>query len=140
MNEKYRTGRRVMLSGVILLALVHLCGYLPTAEPNNLPINWTRITEFVPVWAWVTGWGLTVIMGIIELAAGKGRRAISLTVALSAASAATYLASYIVTVNLVGWGSREWFYFGVYLAVATIIVGLLTKVGALKQEERPSDG
>ena len=128
-----------MLAGVILLAVTHMCGYLPNDDPNNLPINWTRITTFIPAWVWVIGWAATLVMSFVNLFRGRGRLGIGLGVAMCCASAAAYLASYIITVLIVGWGSREWFYFGVYLAVALIVTGLLAKVGALKQEEQHTD-
>lgn len=134
-NHKYRTGRRVMLAGVILLAVTQLCGFLPTKQPNNLPINWTRITTFIPAWVWVVAWGVVLVLAIIEIIRGKGRYAISGTVAMCAAAGTAYLVSYAITVFGTGWGSREWFYFGRYASTVLIILGLLVKVGALKTRE-----
>lgn len=134
LSKKYQRGRRIMLSGVILMATVHICGYLPNRTPSNLPVNWTRIITFIPAWVWIVAWGATLIIAVVELILRRGRNAVSLSVALSVATAASYLASYITTVMTSGWGSREWFYFGLYTAAALIISGLLTKVGALKEK------
>lgn len=134
LSKKYQKGRRVMLSGVILLALTHICGYLPNRTPSNLPVNWTRIITFIPAWVWIVAWSAALIIAVIEVIRKRGRNAISLSVALSVATSAAYLASYITTVVTNGWGSREWFYFGLYAAVALIVSGLLTKVGALKEK------
>lgn len=128
-----------MLSGVILLGATHICGYLPNADPNNLPVNWTRITTFIPAWVWVTGWSVIVVVAVWEIFHRKGRNAVSFTVAACVATSAAYLASYVITVINNGWGSREWFYFGLYAAVGLVIAGLLTKVGSLKQEGTTAD-
>lgn len=138
-NRKYRTGRRLMLAGVIMLALTHALGYLPTENPFNLPENWTRVSLFVPTWAWVIAWAAIIATALWELITGKGRKAISATAGMMLASAAGFLASYIHTVITVGWGSREWFFFGSYLFGALILLGLLVKIGALKQEAPEDD-
>lgn len=135
MNRKYLLGRRLMLSGVILLGVTHICGYLPNADPNNLPVNWTRITTFIPAWVWVTGWSVIVVVAVWEIFHQKGRNAVSFTVAACVATGTAYLASYVITVLNNGWGSREWFYFGLYTAAGMITAGLLAKVGSLKQGE-----
>ena len=137
-NHAYLKGRRLMLSAVIMFALVHVCGFRPTEQPYNLPIAWTSITEFIPQWVWVCAWGVVIAVAVVELFTNKGRKAISGTVGLCYATAAAYLASYVTTVITDGWGSREWFYFGIYLFAGLMINGLLIKVGALKQEA-PSD-
>lgn len=134
LSKKYQRGRRIMLSGVILLAATHICGYLPNRAPSNLPVNWTRIITFIPAWVWIVAWSVTLIIAAVEMIRKRGRNAISLSVALSVATGAAYLASFFTTVANNGWGSREWFYFGLYTAAATIISGLLTKVGALKEK------
>ena len=139
-NAKYRNGRRIMLTGGILLSITHICGYLPSTAPNNLPINWTRITAFIPAWVWVTLWGITLFMAVIELIRGKGRYAISCAVGMFMAAAGAYACSYVMTVLAVGWGSREWFYFGLFAGMALIVTGLLTKVGAQKHKEPTSNG
>lgn len=133
MTGKYKQGRRMMLSAVIILAATHICGYLPNEAPNNLPVNWTRVITFIPAWVWMIGWGVTALVAAWELATNRGRVAISLAVALCAATAATYLFSYIVTVLNTGWGSREWFYLGLYGSFSLVVFGLLTKIGALKR-------
>lgn len=137
-NTRYLQGRRVMLAGVMLVSLTHMLGYLPTSEPRNLPIHWTKITTFIPVWFWVGAWGLTLVLSIVEIFAGKGRRAITCLATLCYVSSAAYVASYILTVCTIGWGSREWFYVGLYAGVGLIVTGLLKKVGSLKREEPDS--
>lgn len=133
LKGKYQQGRRLMLGAVVLLAVTHICGYLPNSAPNNLPVNWTRIVTFIPAWVWVIAWAVTAVVAVWEMIAQRGRKAISLTVALCTATAATYLFSYIMTILNVGWGSREWFYLGLYGSFALIVSGLLTKIGALKR-------
>lgn len=137
-NVKYVTGRRVMLAGVALFALTHMLGYLPTSQPRNLPIHWTKITTFIPVWFWVTAWSLTLGLAVWEAFSGKGRRAIATLAALCYVCSAAYLASYILTVCSLGWGSREWFYVGLYGGAGLIVTGLLSKVGSLTREA-PTD-
>lgn len=62
LKGKYQQGRRLMLGAVILLAVTHICGYLPNSAPNNLPVNWTRIVTFIPAWAWVICWATTAVV------------------------------------------------------------------------------
>lgn len=139
LNSKYQQGRRLMLGAVVLLAVTHICGYLPNEAPNNLPVNWTRVVTFIPAWVWVTAWSVTAVIAVWEMIAQRGRKAISLTVALCTATAAAYLFSYIMTVLNTGWGSREWFYLGLYGSFALIVSGLLTKLGALKRGGTPTN-
>lgn len=122
-----------MLSAVIILAATHICGYLPNEAPNNLPVNWTRVITFIPRWVWIVGWAVTAVIAVWEMVTSRGRVAISLAVALCTATAAAYLFSYIMTVLNTGWGSREWFYLGLYGSFSLVVSGLLTKIGALKR-------
>lgn len=128
-----------MLVAVAMFALTHALGFLPTAEPRNLPTNWTSISTFIPNWIWATAWGITVILALVELFRGTGRHAINCTFGLMYATGAAYLASYVTSVITHGWGSREWFYLGLYTFGGLIMKGLITKVGALKQEDPGDD-
>lgn len=130
-QKRYRTGRKIMLTSAAIYALSRALAYLP--NPNiELPQALKLITTIVPIWVWAGLWLVAMVLCLIDLFRGVGRKGISSVVGLMLVWGTAYGISYVSTVYSMGWGSREWLTFYTYVCGAGIIQGLLMKVGSLK--------
>ena len=120
-----------MLISAAVYALSRALAYLPN-HSRELPQALKLITTIIPIWVWAALWLVAMVLCIVDLIRGVGRKGISTVVGLMLAWGVAYGISYIVTVCSVGWGSREWLTFCTYVCGAGIIQGLLMKVGSLK--------
>jgi len=131
-DQKYKLGRRVMLVSASLYALSRAATYLPNPA-RETPKALDFISLVIPPWVWAGLWVVAALLCLIDLLRGVGRLGISALVGLMLGWGATYLISYVDTVNSHGWGSREWATASGFLFLGGIILGLLIKVGALKR-------
>lgn len=120
-----------MLISAAVYALSRALAYLPN-QNRELPEALKLITVIIPIWLWAGLWLVAMVLCIVDLFRGVGRKGISTVVALMMTWGAAFGISYVVTVCTVGWGSREWLTFCTYICTAGIIQGLLMKVGSLK--------
>lgn len=133
-DQRYRTGRRVMLASAALFALSRALYYLPSTSNSELTPAINLLAGGTGIWVWVVAWGAVVALCIRDLFLPTSRLGISSLVAMLVLWGVTYAISYIGTVIAVGWGNREWFTFMTYAGPAGIIFGLLMKVGSLKRK------
>lgn len=130
-EQRYKTGRRIMLVSAAFYALSRALTYLPNPA-RETPVALKTFSTIIPEGAFAGMWLVVMALCVVDLLRGVGRFGISALVGVMAFWGAIYGFSYITTVMESGWGSREWSNASNFLLLGGVIMGLLLKVGALK--------